>query len=288
MLAINISAGILAATALFAIYQYLKRTAGPARWADSRRSYHMQQIRQHLIAANREPEHPRDWRPQILAFSDHAERRRRLVQFASWLEGNSGLTTVVRILEGEGVRSLKRKQEAETELRAQLDELRFDVFSLVVNTSGFEEGLRTLLQSSGIGPVKANTVLLNVPESLPYGEGRISKTHIAGNLRTAIRYGCSILILKSNEGGWADLDSIPAEERSIDIWWRNDATGSLTLLLGYLLTRNEYWEDAHIRLFAEGGERDPGEVLEEIREILTEARINAEPEIVPSADSHGR
>ena len=285
MLAINISAGILAATALFAIYQYLKRTAGPARWADSRRSYHMQQIRQHLIAANREPEHPRDWRPQILAFSDNADRRRRLVQFASWLEGNSGLTTVVRILEGEDIRSVKRKQEAETEIRAHIEDLGFDVFSLVVSASGFEEGLRTLLQSSGIGPIKPNTVLLNTPESMPDGEDGMTRAHIAGNLRTAVRYGCNIIILKSEEGRWADPDSIPADERRIDIWWRNDATGSLTLLLGYLLTRNEYWEEAHIRLFAEAGERDPDEVLEEIREILTEARIEAEPEIVPSADA---
>mgnify|MGYP000025312514 CR=1 FL=1 len=42
---------------LFAIHQYLKRTAGPARWADSQRSYHLQRIRHHLLGAAAEPEH---------------------------------------------------------------------------------------------------------------------------------------------------------------------------------------------------------------------------------------
>ena len=102
MMAIDFRAGIVAIAVLFAIFQYLKRTAGPARWADSRRSYHLQLSREHLLAAATEPEHPRYWRPQILAFSDNPERRSQLLHFASWIEGGSGLTTAVRIVEGEG------------------------------------------------------------------------------------------------------------------------------------------------------------------------------------------
>ena len=101
MLAIDLAAGIIAVSVLFAIYQYLRRTAGPARWADSR-SYHLQRTRENLLAAASEPEHPRDWRPQILAFSDDSHRRKQLLKFSSWIQGRSGLTTAVRILEGEG------------------------------------------------------------------------------------------------------------------------------------------------------------------------------------------
>ena len=55
VLAIDLRAGAVAIAVLFAIYQYLKRTAGPARWADSRRSYHFQRIRDYLLAAASEP-----------------------------------------------------------------------------------------------------------------------------------------------------------------------------------------------------------------------------------------
>ncbi len=113
MMAIDFRAGIVAIAVLFAIFQYLKRTAGPARWADSRRSYHLQLSREHLLAAATEPEHPRYWRPQILAFSDNPERRSQLLHFASWIEGGSGLTTAVRIVEGEGLKMRNVKAEAQ-------------------------------------------------------------------------------------------------------------------------------------------------------------------------------
>ena len=109
MLAIDVKAGVVAISLLFAVQQYLKRTASPSRWADSRRSHHLMQVRENLLAAASEAAHPRDWRPIILAFSDNPLRRIHLLRFSSLLEGGSGLTTAVRILEGEGVKILKQK-----------------------------------------------------------------------------------------------------------------------------------------------------------------------------------
>ena len=51
MLAIDIAAGTIAVAVLFGILQYLRRTAGPVRWADSRRSHHLQRIRPGFIPA---------------------------------------------------------------------------------------------------------------------------------------------------------------------------------------------------------------------------------------------
>lgn len=87
MLAIDLASGITAIAILFAIYQYLKRTARPARWADSQRSHHLQRVRANLLSAGSDPDHPRDWRPYILALSDTQERRGPLLEFARWLEG---------------------------------------------------------------------------------------------------------------------------------------------------------------------------------------------------------
>ena len=124
MLAIDPVAGVVAISVLFGIYQYLGQSAGPARWADSQRSYHLQQVREHLLAAAAEPEHPRNWRPQILVFVRDEERRVPLLRFSSWIQGRSGLTTAVRVLEGSGLengaaagkgrgRALERHQKIE-------------------------------------------------------------------------------------------------------------------------------------------------------------------------------
>jgi len=72
MLAIDARSGAAAIAVLFAIHQYLKRTAGPARWSDSSRAYHLQQVRNHLLEAKKYPSHDRDWRPRLLIF-EHGE-----------------------------------------------------------------------------------------------------------------------------------------------------------------------------------------------------------------------
>jgi len=102
MLAIHPIAAVVAVVLLFAVYQYVAGSVGVNRWADSGRSHRFQRIREDLHAISAEPEHPRHWRPILLAFADDAERRERLLRFASWLEGRSGLTTLISFVEGDG------------------------------------------------------------------------------------------------------------------------------------------------------------------------------------------
>lgn len=101
LLAIDLKSGAAAIALLFAIFQYLKRTAGPARWADSARSHRLQQVRRHLLAAGKDLEHARDWRPQLLAFTQESTRRAPLLVFTAWIEGGSGFSEAVPIVEGE-------------------------------------------------------------------------------------------------------------------------------------------------------------------------------------------
>ncbi|UCG11796.1 MAG: amino acid permease [Deltaproteobacteria bacterium] len=285
MLAINPAAGVVAFAVLFAIYQYLKRTAGPARWADSRRSYHLQRVRENLLAAAQEPEHPRDWRPQLLAFSNDSHRRRELLRFASWLEGGSGLTTVVRIVEGEGVKILRLREEAEEELRADIAEYGLKAFPLAVAAPTLSLGVPTLLQSFGIGPLRVNTVLLNWFEQLPKGILGLGEFRYARNLRTAFRFGCNIVVLDAKEDEWTSLETLSPNERRIDVWWWGDATSRLMLLLAYLMTRSDEWSEARIRVLTPGREMDSEEGVESLRKRLEEVRIEAEPEVLENVSS---
>jgi len=202
MLAIDWKSGALAVVVLYILYQYLHRTAKQSRWADSRRSHHLQQVRDNLLLISHELEHPRDWRPQILAYSDSHDRRDRLLKFSSWLEGGSGLTTLVRILEGRGVHHNRERAAAETELYEDIAASKVQAFPLVITAPSFEVGNALLLQAYGIGPLKANTILLN--------HHGISTEHYFAeqlksygkNLRAAIRLGFNLVLLdaKSRNG----------------------------------------------------------------------------------------
>jgi amino acid transporter len=283
MLAIDLAAGAVGIAVLFAIYQYLKRTAGPARWADSSRSYHLQRVREHLVAAAAEQEHPRDWRPQLLAFSDDFNRRRQLLRFASWIGGGSGLTTAVRILEGEGIKMLKARQEAEAELRNDISEHHLKAFPLVVAAPNLQVGIHSLVQAFGVGPLKANTILLNWFDQSPKGIPELTELNYGRNLRAAFRLGCNIIALDAKEDEWNTLEALPPEERRIDVWWWGDATSRLMLLIAYLMTRREEWEEARIRVLAAGYKNEADRTVEGLQNMLDEVRIEAEPQVVVNA-----
>jgi amino acid transporter len=284
MMAIDIKTGIIAVSILFAIYQYLKRTAGPARWADSRRAYYLQRIRENIFAASAEPEHPRDWRPQILAFSNNPERRSRLLRFASWIEGRSGITTLVRILEGSGAKIHKDRLEGEDQLRKDIQESGVSAFPLVMATPEIEAGLNSLLQGFGIGPVKANTILSNwLDPEAPDIHG-FRKYLFGRHLRTIHRLGCNIVILYTDEKRWTALMERSPGENRIDVWWRGDATSRLMLLFAYLMTRSEPWDEATICVLAVNYDDDSPDNEKDLADTLNEVRIEAEPKIVPEAD----
>lgn len=281
MLAIDWKAGAVAVAVMAALYQFLKRTAGPSRWADSRRSYHLHQVRQNLFAVAAEPEHARDWRPQILAISEDPEKRPDLLRFASWMEGASGMTTLVKILTGDKVFSHKHKKEAENELVHDIGESGRRIFPLVVTAPSSEIAFELLLQCYGIGPLKGNTLLMNHAGS---SERRILGPDSLRNGRSiaaAYRLGFNLVLLKAGQEEWNALDSSIAGERCIDIWCHGDISTSFILLLAYLMKRDTFWEEARVRVLAPGNGK-PAAAGEKLHQLLESSRIEAEPVIVPA------
>ena len=285
MMAVDFRAAIVAIAVLFAIFQYLRRTAGPSRWADSRRSHHIQRIREHLLAAANEPEHPRYWRPQILAFSDDTERRSQLLRFAAWIEGGSGLTTAVKIIEGEGLKMRKLKAEAAAELQQALIKDGARAFPLVVAAPNLQTGIQSVVQAYGIGALKANTILLNwLGESSKKILG-LESGEFGRNIRSAYIYGCNVVILNAKTDKWAAIEETEDRKRYVDVWWWGDATSRLMLLMAYLMTRHENWDQSKIRLLVVDDGSRTDLTIDSIREMLEEIRIEAEPEIVRDVDA---
>jgi amino acid transporter len=285
MLAINPTAGAIALALLFAIHQYIERTVSVERWVDSERSRRFQRVRQDLLAISADQEHPLNWRPVLLAFSDNPDRRRRILRFASWIEGKSGLTTLVRIVVGSGPESLKLQQQIRGELQGEIDALELPAFPRVIVAPDPEAAAPVLLQSYGLGPLRPNTVLLNwYDRSSDYGAPGMR--HYSRYLRMGLRHGCNLVLLGAGPGEFEVVERTGSAERRIDVWYRDNASGRLSLLLAYLMTRTESWDASKIRLLAtapEGKSRE--EAVTELKQRLEDARIPAEPRIVERIDA---
>ena len=277
MLAIDIQAGLIAVAVLFSIYQYLKRTCGPARWADGTRSYHLQRVREHLLAAASEPDHPRDWRPQLLLFSESPEKRDPLLAMASWITGDAGLITLVQVIEESGAKAMKLQKEAKINLEKEMAAQKLSVFPLVVSTSNFEQGIDMLVQASGIGPLQINTILFGWLSEEASQTPHIRETLYDKRLKRVFKQGRNIVVLDAKKEHWEAMLSAAEEDRRIDVWWWSDATGRLMLLLAHLISRSEAWDDARIRVLSSKNRTENGAPSESLETFLGDVRIDAEP-----------
>ncbi len=284
MLAISLPAGLIALAVVFAIYRFLKKTAVETRWADSQRSFQLQQVRTNLLEANSRPEHARDWRPQILAFSDNADRRVRLLTFANWIEGHSGLTTVVRILEGKGRGARRALARAELQLADDLRSKGLTAFPLVVSASDLDLAVPVVVQSVGIGPTRINTVLVNwLDPSKPAVDAEQARRFL-GNLHASFLLGYNLVVLDAHESDWQKLVETKPSERTIDVWWMDNASGQLMLVLAYLMTRNEEWRGSALRVLTTAGQSEVDESKTELELALKSVRISAEILVLPLQD----
>jgi len=282
--AIDLTAGAVAAAIVYAIYLYLNDQAVPARWSDGRRAYYLRAVRENLLAAAREPAHPRAWRPQLLVFSDSTERRARLLRFAHSIEGGAGLTTVVRMIESKGD-VLARRNEATAELAAEIEADGSQAFPLVVAGRDGCELIASIVQAAGVGPLRVNTAVANWPESDAAFYSPLGVNEFGRNVSLAFRLGTNLLLLEADAAAWDRLTQVEPQDRVIDVWWRDSRTGELMLLLAYLMTRSEEWERARIRLLSsvpEGATAD--DTAQALTARLEEVRITAEVVIVKQID----
>ncbi len=273
--------GLIAIAILAAIYQYVKSKAGPARWASSGRSHAMQVIRRQLLSTLGEPEHDRDWRPNILVFTKDQERRPHLLRFAEWIGGTTGLISAVTLLEGSALQVAKEKEIALAELNSCIRETGLKIFPLIVSGQDIVQTTETLLQGYGIGPLKGNTVLCNW-----YGETMTSfpgltTMKFGSTLRLAFHNGYNLVVFHGDPLRTEHLLDPEKKERIIDVWWNNDASSRLMLLFAYLMTRSILWAQASIRLLAVGESSDLAENIALVEQQLDDARISAQPLLVP-------
>ena len=198
----------------------------------------------------------------------------------------SGFTAAVRILTGQTARLRKEEQTAKDELAADIRKSGLEAFPLVVLAGDRKDAVQVLVQSFGIGPLHANTVLLNWINDNPDSPEHCMPAAYGRSLTEAYRFGCNLIIMDATSAEWNDLKEIPAGKRRIDVWWQDDATGNLMLLLAYLITRNEEWEGAAIRMLAvRDGSHAESPTEQTLQQRLEEVRIDAVPLVVDQLDA---
>ena len=192
------------------------------------------------------------------------------------------MTTVVRFLQGDGPGMTRARLKALRTLKQEIMTHRSDLFPLVVSAPDLRTALETTIQAFGIGPIHANTVLLNWmkadKETKPHEQHHVSR--YGETLRVISKMGCHIVVLHARNAPWTALSELKPEARRIDVWWQGDATSRLMLLMAYLVTRDAQWDGASIQVLALNYSEDSDDNMKELTDLIEAARIEAIARIV--------
>jgi hypothetical protein len=142
----------------------------------------------------------------------------------------------------------------------------------VVVSHDFEQGVSSLIQSTGVGPLVPNTVMLG------WSGQMLDYEVYLNSLRRILELRMN-LILHSE----ATPDAGTLSPR-IDVWWGATVNGSLMLILAHLLQSNREWRDHHIRtlLIVRDSSEAPAR-RETLVAILEQSRIEAICEVLISS-----
>ena len=205
--------------------------------------------------------------------------------FAAWIEGGSGFTEAVQIVEGDGPSARKARESAHRELAAAIAQGSHPMFPLTVVAQDITQAMSILIQSAGIGPLRPNTVVVNWMGGSAGPASDIGAYHYVKNLSLIFRQGKNLVILRMDEESWNRLQAEPREARRIDVWWQGDATSRLMLLLAHLMTRSDPWEKTTLRVLTKGDGKRLESEKENLTKILEEIRIEADATIVDAFDA---
>lgn len=194
-----------------------------------------------------------------------------MMKVASWLEGGSGFLTAVRIMEGSGPVWRRQAREVEEDLAREVAQVVPGAFARVITVQNAASGVQALVQTHGIGDVRANLTVFGVRDLRGSEEDRVVYGSMLQHCR---RFGANVAVVNVRDDAWDRFEQTPPGERSIALWWSDDQVGQLITLLGWLCQRSPDWSDATVVVHVPHSD-DPGEV-DRVAALLDAARIRAD------------
>lgn len=274
MMKINDSYALVALALSSLIYFYLNKKDIQTSYGDAKRGYIFRGVRNSLRVLEGTKAHPKNWRPVLVAIAEGLHKSENLIRAGSWIESQRGLYTVLNIEETKDSYEgrLATAHEHKLQLEKFLQKEKIQAFTESLMPHDFHEGLFDFLQGHSIGALKANTVIMEIPMT----DSQSERQKFFKTLELLATFNLNLVVLK-----YSDIEFKKRSKKTIDLWWRNEGNGSLMALFSYLMTLNEQWSGARIRLLRAIPEKDSKPQAEkEMQELLRQARIDAEIKVL--------
>jgi len=260
---------VTAIVGMSAIYFFIYRKQVESRWGDLNSGLLFERTRKNLLKLERLLYHPKNWRPIILAMSGGAYNRLRLAVLGHWLASGNGILNLGQVIYGDVEGQVERIANQEGILARFIVGKKLEAFPNVVAAPTLSDGIEYLVQCSGLGALRPNTLLLGWPAEVNKAEPLVA------TLRVIARLKRNIVIAKFDD---KSEDPWQVPPGTIDVWWRGHQNGELMLLLAHLLKQNGAWRNRKIRLMRViASEVGRDQVRQHLQDLAHDSRIDVQP-----------
>ncbi|CAF3507605.1 unnamed protein product [Rotaria sp. Silwood1] len=269
------------------VYIYIWYAGANKEWGEGLKGLPMSIAHVALSRLDDRPMHTKNFRPQILAFikciyNENQHRwmieHEKVLDLLSQLKAGKGLIILATVIQGK----YDEKRDIAEQLRHYLKEQMIthqipNGFIDVLVANNIYDGINSLMQTSGVGGFRPNTVMFDWPTSWQKYQidSRIDDTIVSylDSIRLAENKNFAILLLKN-------IDSYPSlldiQTGYIDIWWIIH-DGGLLFLLAFLLQQHHVWNKCILRLFTIClPNQEPQIQKRELEQYVYQLRIQAE------------
>lgn len=260
----------------YGIYKYVGYMQPDVNWGESTQAgRHLRAVHaMHYLEESKV--HVKNFRPQYLVLSGDLETRPDLVVAMKLLRKSHGIMINGKVIIG----NLRDNFEEYCRVRDSNDMTTFGIegFNSVILAPTLRQGVNSLLQISGLGKLRANTVLMGFKKwQQSTAEENLDYIEI---IRTCLLTKHGVAIVK-NLTSIEDLLANGDKKQSIDLWWLVE-DGGLTMLMAYLLVRHPVFKakETVMRLFSLSTSADAAAELERLQQLLLKFRINATVRVV--------
>uniref|UniRef100_A0A8C5E6B2 Solute carrier family 12 member 1 n=1 Tax=Gouania willdenowi TaxID=441366 RepID=A0A8C5E6B2_GOUWI len=229
MFVINWWAALLTYAIEILLYLYVTVKKPAVNWGSSTQAVTFVSAISNALALTRVKDHVKNFRPQILALTGSARCRPALLDLAHSITKNYGLCITCEVFVGPKSEAVEEMNAGMEKNQLWLRKTKRKAFYAAVAWESFREGVESLLQASGLGRMKPNTLMIGFKKHWRIA-GKESVQSYVGILHDAFDFEYGITVLRVNEG--LDVSHLVVEEGQYEMYFSrvNESVRRTTLM----------------------------------------------------------
>uniref|UniRef100_A0A8C3CZD4 Solute carrier family 12 member 1 n=1 Tax=Cairina moschata TaxID=8855 RepID=A0A8C3CZD4_CAIMO len=260
MFVINWWAALITYAIELFLYIYVTYKKPEVNWGSSTQALYYINALDSALALTAVEDHVKNFRPQCIVLTGAPMIRPALLDITHTFTKNNGLCICCEVYTGPRKLCVKEMNSGMAKKQAWLTKNKRKAFYAAVAADSFRDGVKSLLQASGLGRMKPNTLVIGFKKDWRNAAASQVENYVGKSFHIFFLISESTInTIQSMHMGEFNQKLLEASTQfkkkqgkgTIDIWWLFD-DGGLTILIPYILTIRKKWKNCKLRIFTGG------------------------------------